>query len=417
MAPTFPNLRTLYITLYPPQPLGQILPAILCPSIRILRLEMLDDSYGWDDTTVPQLLAATKRLSLDELEIRTLLDDEQTVSAIADAITAQPALLRLHLYDSAARMLRPWVAASSLAYLREASFMASYPYDNPLDPLILESPVSGTRGFPNLGTLRVDGRAIEIATAIAAIGSDLEMMEIMVYPPPQDDPEPLSDLAGVMKEVSRFTHIKSFEITFPASTAIWTDFAPLLSCRGMRECSLFGYGLSRMVGDAEVLLMARAWPELETLVIEDFVRREEFDSRKASAIARLDPHYQVVSPKATLGGLGCLAVHTPCLRKLSIAVDARATSSRLDNVVIGASVSDLALPYSWTDNTSADAVASFICRTWPNQTLLTEKSHVIWTAIGFTAVEYDGRGGTMYGPWFSIWGKVYSALMEERFGS
>lgn len=414
-SPIFPNLKTLSVSISAnfPYPLDTIISSVFCPNIQALHLEIEDAA---PHTTA--LLAATHKLQLDELEIRVRTSewDDSTTLALADAIAAQNHLKRLRVYDTRGRMKQPWTAASNSADLEEVTFMDlfcnHYPFAGLyLDPLLIE-----TKGFRSLRSLAIDGTAANVSAALNAVTSSrLTELEIMLQVEGENETMPLSNFDGAIKNVGRFTGITCFQIAFPTSIAAWDDFLPLLACRRMEDCVLSGLRTSCIIGDQELLLMAQAWPQLRSLVIDDYAQKRNINERTERMMTRLYPDYQALPPKLTLGGLKSLAVHTPLLRRLCVAVDARSPEGDPDRILVGAAVETLELAHSWTNEDSAKAVASFICRAWPHQTLPSSDIHLAWMGAGsFNSATNSVVVGGKYGPWSTVWGQVYQTLRLRR---
>lgn len=416
VVPVFPNLRTLSISIASAYDLREVLPAILCPTIRVLHLHIGDPEDAADPATL-QILAATHSLQLEELVVYGGFDDDMTLAAVADAVAAQADLKRLRIYDVPSRITQPWTAASQLSSLEEVTFFDDYSYKHPLTTFSfeLEPPEMGTRGFPSIRRLKVDGTAETLPSTLDTITSpDLADIEIMLQGPRGDHADPTSNFLvnGAIGGVGRFANIKSFQFFFPTSVASWKDFLPLLACRRLQICVLSGLGVSRIVGDQELQLMAQAWPELEELVIKDYARMSDLGKTTAHMVSQIYPGYQGMPPRVTLGGTQRLATHSPLLRRLSIAVDARSPPSETDHVIVGASLKSLELDYSWTDDTAGKAVATFISRAWPNQMLPSKDGQQAWTGKASVNLVVDNAVvGGKYGPWCAIWDQVYQNLI------
>lgn len=421
MVPIFPNLHTLHIIACHPQPVAGILRAILCPSIRVVRVELEAPLSFIDfDTTGPQILAATHQLELHVLEIQTYSEEEAILTAIAEAVAAQEHLKCLTINDVSSRFDRPFLAASRLPDLEYINFMDSFPYIYPLEYPPSESLVPTTRGFSSLRSARIDGCAATVQKTLACIAStELAALEVVVHAPAEDADEPLSNLSDIMTEVCRFEGLEIFQITFPASKVRWADLSPMLGCGRMQSFGVHGFGISEIVSDHELQLMARAWPKLEELSLDDFLRRADFEGKRPRVVDLLHADYQVHPPKVTLGGLQRLAIYAPQLRRLSVAVDARGCAMPKDSSITAGCLKDLALPYSHTESDSAIGVANFISHTWPNLSLPTREDYMPWIRSRYLTTwsrswkgpSFDVRGED--GPWPAIWERVCQASEEE----
>lgn len=413
--PIFPNLKSLSITTYRPRPILDLIPSVLCPTIRVLQVQVQEPV----DMTTLELLRATQQLKLHGLDVQSYSPDRDIATAVSEAISAQTNLKRLHVYDVPGRLQQPWLAASRLPHLEEVHFFDSNPYNYPLDTPFIDYPMKTSGGFPSLRRAKLDGTAMTLPVALAAFTTTtLEVLQIVVHAPDASEVDLSFDIGGVMREAYRFTSLKSFQLTFPTAKATWEHLSPLLACRGMEKISLFGYRLSQIIRDTELLLMAEAWPELEVMIIDDFIRREEFKERRPRLV--LDPEYQRAPPGVTLSGIQGLVGRLPKLRRLGIAVDARNPPDDAASSDVGHAVKSVLLPHSWTDRPTADAVVAFICRVFPNQTLPAEATRLDWirghylnswrTAWKGPSLDVDGEDG----PWPAIWDQVYRKLASRR---
>lgn len=333
--------------------------------------------------------------------------------ALSHAIVAQPGLRRLQIRDLANSFTLPFQAASELQHLERISFNGEWEdYWDSKEYWMssnVTTPVTEIHGFPALRSAAMAMTADAIPRALAAIKSaHLTELEIVVESPYNEEEEEsltsTSSLAGGLDDVRRFTSLSYVQILFLATSAAWSDFSPLLDCACLEFVSLYGHDLSQLLRDEELFLMAQSWPQLRELDLIDTL----------SDI----PDAGSTPPAATLRGLDCLAAHCVHLRKLTISVDARNPDPDSLPPVVGTSMVDVRLAYSWvaSGEESEMALVNFITNMWPNQIILGEPmSREKWVRTRWDIGRVGGwdrvrLGRMQVGPWPRIWGLVHIGL-------
>lgn len=194
-----------------------------------------------------------------------------------------------------------------------------------------------------------------------------------------------SALSGGFERIAQFQELRDIQLGLVDASVEWDDLIPLLSCRRTEIVIIEAWKLSMAVTDEGLLAMAKAWPFLEYLSLDD----------PTLAIHQEDG---VTLPAATLKGLACFALHNPYLETLHVSVDCRGTGECMPGAV-GPNVKDLSLQRSIADADARGRIVNFLAKMWPNQ--VTNRDLFSW--------EYYGDR-EQYDLWMSIWGGVVDRL-------
>lgn len=386
------------------------------------------------ETDVPlimQLISITQQLDLRSMTFSTWFPDAapfQILLSIANAIAVQPLLQELEVMDFQDRFVLPFQAAAYLRDLSRISFGRSDPYDEFWPEAVPFTPVAPrVQGFPSVTSISFGVAPEGVSDALRSITSaTLSSLEVMVGAPfldvvgEGDVPNvlvaiPTSTLEGRLNALARFPGLKSFQFTFATSQVQWADFAPILDYHQMEFACLQGHGLPEWLGNGELEALAQAWPLLQEL--------ELIDTSQDLQSAPPQPDHGR-PPTTTLAGLACLAIHCPVLERLIICVDARDPLPTPLPTVVGTSVTDIRLSYSWVPSGRDEekAVAQFLARMWPRQLERKrgrDREEEFWVNARWNVGQFGGLDRAanrvlQEGPLPRIWAQVYSLLNGRR---
>lgn len=426
IAPVFPNLQSVCLSLSKPPAQSNFLYSLDCPKLKSFSLELEIAPDSDDVQAIMRLIADTQELDLTSMSFFTPNPEQITfpiLLSISSAIAAQPNLEELDVLDFFDRFTLPFQAAALLHHLTHISFRrhdqcgAFWPDDLPHLP-IAQVQIPGFPCFPALTSAKLGVAPEGVSDILAAITSaSLISLEVMVGPPVLEIldeggvPFPISALDGRLGELGRFKALTSFRFTFATSRARFADFIPILDCHQMSFASLRGNGLARWIGNRELSMVAQAWPEIEQLELID----------TSQELQRPPPnHNDGHPPSVTLAGLGCLATHCPKLGRLLICVDAREPVPLPFPQVVGTSVHEVRLSYSWVPGevTAERAVAQFLVHMWPNQVLGSPGFGDVWVAARWNIGRLGGLFGETKrqmerGALPRIWRRVYTLLRSR----
>lgn len=411
MKPLFPGLRSLGITASASGLAPRVMACLTSPMIRHINLKFDGMHAPMDARAVIDVVAMIQALELKSAFIKVTnrsLIRPQITQAVADAIRSQSRLESLSILGMTPQAIEFFAASSSLEYLKVLSF-TEWPNTSPLAPPGDIAPAihEGINTFPSLKSVCMSlSRAILPAALTSITSKKLGYARLRLREPARPGPYYLE---GCLSGLRRFKLLTTIALTFPRTASTWEDFECLLVCSRLKIFKLEGRSLSQVIGDKELESMARSWPLLEVLAIDDFSRRP---------LARTSEADEGEPPRITLPGLVCLAVHCPALRKLRVSIDARIVPDTCKISATGQKVEEVSFPLSRvaSEGTEARSIASFISRLWPNQRLptprVTKGTEGPWADVQIRHARWSQ--GTWERPiWERIWMMVYIYLSRR----
>ncbi|KAG8920397.1 hypothetical protein FRC01_000763 [Tulasnella sp. 417] len=299
VAAAFPRLERLVVErLADPADQGppNIIPSLLCPSLR--RIELFVDRCDADSPffNILQGIAETKAPLLEELLFRLRCSVVSLNGVMEQAIASQRCLRRLEI-----------ISLFDIAYLIESA--KDLPSLEELDVVgervFLDHPERSHNnlGFCSLTRLTACGDTSNIYGLLRSIGSNcLARVALTITNWTTSD----TSLA-LTTELQRFRpYLVHLQITFDKSL-IWEELEPVLNLAELQTFDLIHRHLnSREITDDRVKQMVLAWPNLTQLRL------------------------QVSSSPITLTPLAYIATHRSKLRKLAMNFDARSTTNSLN---------------------------------------------------------------------------------------
>lgn len=364
MKPLFPGLRSLRLTAEASGLAPRVMDCLITPTIRHVNLKF-DGMYApLDEAAVIETIRMTQSLQLKSAFIKLAnrsLKGQHVTLAMADAIRSQLTLESLCIVGMAPQAMELFAAASQLQDLKVVSF-TEWPItgESAMQGGAVMQAREGDRTFPSLKNICMSLARVALPATLKSLTStQLGYARLRLKEPARPGSYRLDGCLGGLR---RFTLLTTIALAFPRTNSTWEDFVPLLVCSQLRIFKLEGRALSLVIGNEELQTMAKSWPQLEVLTIDDFSRKH---------LARATGPDGDEPPRTTLHGLVCLAVHCPDLRKLRLSIDARIIPDMCKFPVTGQKMEEVSFPLSRVASKGLDPllIARFICGLWPNQRL------------------------------------------------
>lgn len=358
-----PNLSSLSITVTDVPHEGLLLNPLLSPNVEWLQLVFETETTQQGNpndtvvTTFTEVIEAVKGLPLKTLSISSADEDLKSsvaaTRAIGELIDSNSNLTRVEVNDFHSRLLSPFIASSQVPYLREAQFSVlsfSSPITN-ITSLPERQDLQGVLGFTTLGALAID-LACRDTDYILSLASHAPLTSLRLRLE-----QPGKTIDRSLRIIGQFEGLTSVFLWFPDVRGEWKDLVPLLSCTQLCMVDLHGIGIAGAVGDAEVILMATAWPKLRKLWLRELPGDADGEGTQLD-----DTSY---TPVLTLPGVSKVAELCPEITALAAPIDARPAALRHTATGLGPSVRDLWFPHSILDGNTVQ-IAQFIADHWPH---------------------------------------------------